>query len=284
MEVTLVKKMIFLIISLLALICFVYGQNHSIVTTKITVSSEQLPLSFHQYKIVHLSDLHNKLFGKKQRKLVNKVVSEKPNLIVFTGDLIDQKHGDVENSLTLLRELVNIAPVYFVTGNHEWWSGTFDSLEGKLIQIGVHILRNNGETIKEGDDTISLVGIDDPAMTAGTDHVIAEEAIIHALKEIKAESDYKILLSHRPELFDLYADYQFNVVLSGHAHGGQFRFPLIGGLVAPNQGFLPTYTTGAYTKEHTTMIVHRGLGNSIIPLRLFNRPEVIAITLEKGFE
>lgn len=270
------RKWLLIFIGFLGILCFFYFQNNAIGITKLTTSFSNLPPSFHQYKIVHLTDLHNKTFGNKQKTLVKKVANEKPDMIVFTGDLIDQKKGGEGNSLVLMSELVKLAPVYFVTGNHDWVSGDFSKLEKELESIGVHVLRNTIKTMDEGHETIQLVGIDDPI--SGND---PEKAINQALEGNEGE-EFTILLSHRPELFHLYTDYPFDLVFSGHAHGGQFRIPFIGGLVAPNQGFFPKYTSGKHTENNTTMIVSRGLGNSIIPLRIFNRPELMVVTLERN--
>jgi predicted MPP superfamily phosphohydrolase len=125
-----------------------------------------------------------------------------------------------------------------------------------------------------------MVGIDDPSMNEPfSEHGTAKEAISTSLEGIIEENPYKILLAHRPELFSLYSTFGIDLTLSGHVHGGQIRLPFIGGLSAPNQGFFPKYTSGTYESNHSVMVVNRGLGNSVIPQRLWNRPEVIALTL-----
>lgn len=256
-------------------------QNNSLVATETTIHSVHIPSNFDDYKIVQLSDLHSKSFGDNQKALVQKVTQTNPDAIVFTGDLVDSKRYEEEASLMLMHELIQIAPVYFVTGNHEWWSGKFSTLEKKLSDLGVNVLRNASEEISIGNEKIYFVGIDDPAQASEHDEekVIVEEAIVDSIQDLP-EDTFKILLAHRPEMFALYSDYEFNIVLAGHAHGGQFRIPLIGGLVAPNQGFFPKYTAGKHTLENTSMIANRGLGNSIIPIRLFNRPEIVVVTLK----
>lgn len=217
------------------------------------------------------------MFGQEQQKLVEKIVEEKPDLIVFTGDLIDYRKYDEIPSLTLMEKLVKIAPTYYVTGNHEWNSGKYDSLEQELLDIGVGVLRNQTVEIKRGHEHIFLSGVDDPAFEKNTEDTQLMEKF---LTGVDMQSDtFHILLSHRPELFSLYADDGFDLVFTGHAHGGQFRLPLIGGLVAPNQGLFPKYTEGEHQMGQTTMIVSRGLGNSIIPVRIFNRPEIVVVTL-----
>ena len=275
------KKLIYIMVGIVAFAYFVYFQNNSIVTSKTVIRSADIPNGFHQYKIVHLSDLHSKNFGRDQQILVRKVSQLKPNIIVFTGDLIDSNRVGDEASLILMKELTTIAPVYYVSGNHEWWSGTFSSLESSLNDLGVRVLRNEHDVVDKGNDKMYIVGIDDPAHGSKslTERERTEDVIVESIEGIEKDS-FTILLSHRPEMLDLYAASGFDIVFAGHAHGGQVRIPFIGGLVAPNQGFFPTYTAGKHELNQTVMVVSRGLGNSIIPLRLFNRPEIVEITLE----
>lgn len=277
-------KWLYFLIGLLLIISFFYFQNNSIVTSKFSIRSDNLPQNFNGYKIVQLSDLHSKSFGDDQSKLVEKVKKVKPDLIVFTGDLIDSDRYDEKPSLILMEKLVQVAPVYYVTGNHEWWSGKLNSLEDKLTSIGIKVMRNEAEEIAIEDEVIQIIGIDDPAngMESYADRTTTEENIKSAIEGIEEGDNFQILLSHRPEIFSLYSEYDFDVVFSGHAHGGQFRIPFVGGIIAPDQGFFPKYTSGKYNSSNTTMIVNRGLGNSIIPLRIFNRPEIVVATLNSA--
>jgi predicted MPP superfamily phosphohydrolase len=270
------KKWLIFTVIVLALVTFLYFENNAISITYLEVNSKKLPPSFSEYKIVQLSDLHSKSFGKDQKRLADKVKRLEPDVIVFTGDLVDSKRYNEGVSLALMEQLVQLAPVYYVTGNHEWWSGRYTSLEDKLIQLGVKVLRNTHETITKGSNEISIIGIDDPAIS--NENGIIERELQQTLEKVEPES-FKVLLSHRPEYFSIYSAYHIDLVFSGHAHGGQVRLPFIGGLVAPNQGAFPTYTAGKYENGQTVMVVNRGLGNSIIPQRLFNRPEIGVITL-----
>ncbi|MCM3616078.1 metallophosphoesterase [Sutcliffiella horikoshii] len=274
------RKWIYFLSGIALLIFFFYFQNNSIVISNYTISSDKIPPNFNGYKIVQLSDLHSKSFGNDQKNLVKKIKNLEPDSIVFTGDLIDSYRYDEETSLILMERLVQIAPVYYVTGNHEWWSGKFDSLEDKLKIIGVQVMRNKTEEITIGTDKIQIIGIDDPAnVEESYEETGKTEKNITDLIDIEGEDYFQILLSHRPEMFSLYDKYGFDIVFSGHTHGGQFRIPFVGGLIAPDQGFFPEYTSGKYTSDNTTMIVNRGLGNSIIPIRIFNRPEIVVVTL-----
>ncbi|MCU7667747.1 metallophosphoesterase [Bacillus thuringiensis] len=276
------KKLLYFFIGVILLICFCYFQNNYIVTTEYNYSSKKVPKSFDGYKIVQLSDLHGKSFGENQKHLMNKITKVKPNLIVFTGDLIDSNRYNEKNSLLLMEKLVQIAPVYYVTGNHEWRSGKFNSLETSLNDIGVHVMRDTYAEIQNGNHKMYLLGIDDPAHRneSYSEQSITEERIKSLNNAIKDENNIKILLSHRPELLSLYSRYNIDLEFAGHAHGGQFRIPFAGGLVAPNQGLLPEYTSGMHVKDNTTMIVNRGLGNSVIPIRIFNQPEIVVLTLK----
>lgn len=269
------KKMSYFIASLVILftIVFLYLENNMISVSYINLKYENLPDEFAGMKILHLSDLHSKSFGKNQEKLLRIIDESKPDLIAITGDIVDSYRYNEEPVMNLLKASVKIAPVYYVTGNHEWRSGSFNTLEKKIAEKNVSILRNQIVELKGQKDRLLIIGIDDPA---------SGNTVSNELLNLQANIDknaFKILLAHRPEYFDLYQSFDYDLILSGHAHGGQVRLPFIGGVIAPGQGLLPEYTSGTYTIENSTMVVNRGLGNSIIPQRLFNRPEVILITL-----
>jgi predicted MPP superfamily phosphohydrolase len=282
------KKRLFTIIPLaiIAVIVFLYFENNAIGITKYQLSSTKLPDGFDSYRIVHLTDLHSKSFGKDQNTITRKVKKLKPDLIVMTGDLVDSRRYNEEISLMLMRKMTEIAPVYYVTGNHEWGS-RLPSLAKGLRELGVHVMRNASELVKLGDGEIRIAGVDDPTFNHEGDGDV-DKMNAHlgaAFKDVDRSKDaFTILLSHRPELFAVYVQNQIDLTFSGHAHGGQVRLPFLGGLVAPGQGFLPKYDGGKYTEDSSTMIVSRGLGNSIIPQRLFNRPEVVLVELKKANE
>ncbi|QWH17761.1 metallophosphoesterase [Bacillus mycoides] len=274
------KRIILIIGILVGISIFLYLQNNLISITEVKITSSKIPSSFKGYKILQISDLHNKKFGDNQDILIQKVKSINPDIIAITGDLIDSKSYDAEISMQVIRELVKEYPVYFVTGNHEKWSGKYNSLEKKLKKQHVTVLRNEHVIIQKGGHEINLLGIDDPEFNTGDidEGSIVKDAIVKAKIETQPDR-YNVLLSHRPEFLEEYAEEKVDLVLSGHAHGGQVRLPFIGGLVAPNQGILPKYTAGLYEQQNTSMIVSRGLGNSIIPQRVFNRPEIVVVQL-----
>lgn len=261
---------------------FLYFENNSVVVTRIEIKNEKVPAEFNGFKILHLSDLHSKRFGQNQRILVTLIKKSRPDIIVFTGDLVDREHYDEKADVILLERAAEVAPVYYVTGNHEWWVGKFHVLEPNLVRAGVQVLRDDNTGITRKGQTIRVIGIDDVARdgSAYTMEAAARTRLDIAAKDLPGE-DFKILLAHRPELFSVYGEYDVDLVLSGHTHGGQIRLPFLGGLIAPNQGFFPKYTSGTHKFGNMTVVINRGLGNSVVPQRIFNRPEIILITLRK---
>ncbi len=186
---------------------------------------------------------------------------------------------DIDIAIKFVKEINNIAPIYFISGNHEAAINSYSKLKEKLEENKVIILDNKTEILKINESEINLIGIDDPRM-AHENTVVDSEIIKVELDNAKYDnSKYSIVLSHRPEVFNTYIEKEIDLVLVGHAHGGQIRIPFIGGVVAPNQGFFPKYTSGMFEENKTTMIVSRGIGNSILPFRINNRPELVVITL-----
>ena len=278
------KKFIFLAvvaIVLVALVIWIAWGNTALELNTYTVSSSKLPQSFDGYRIAHVSDLHNAEMGKDNEKLLTILRDADPDMIAITGDLIDSRSTNVEIALNFIREAVKIAPCYYVTGNHEARVNEYDELKSGMESAGVIVLEDAQTEISLDGDTITLIGVNDPSYQ--TDYLFGDsETVMNTkLEELHTENgEFTVLLSHRPELFDTYADHGLDLVLSGHAHGGQFRLPFIGGLVAPNQGLFPEYDAGIYTEGNTNMLVSRGIGNSILPFRINNRPEVILIELQ----
>ncbi|MDA2383662.1 metallophosphoesterase [Bacillus cereus] len=275
-----INRIVVIICIIVGVTIFLYLQNNLISITEVKITSSKIPSSFKGYKILQISDLHNKQFGDNQDVLIQKIKSIDPDIIAITGDLIDSKSYDAEVSMQLIREIVKKYPVYFVTGNHEQWSGKYNSLEKELKKYDVNVLRNEHVGIRKGEQEINLLGIDDPEFVTGNRD--EGNIIIDEIKKAKIEMQpdrYNVLLSHRPEFIMEYTNERLDLVLSGHAHGGQVRLPFIGGLVAPNQGVLPKYTAGLYVEQNTSMVVSRGLGNSIIPQRILNRPEIVVVQL-----
>ena len=256
--------------------------NNQIKLTEYIITSTKVPESFTCFEIAQVSDLHNAELGEENSKLLELLSEVEPHIIVLTGDLIDSRHTDIEIALDFAGKAAQIAPVYYVSGNHEARVPVYEELNMGLTGAGVTVLENQKVQITRNGESITLMGIQDPSFR--TDYLFgdAESISRQAISGLQNESDgFTVLLSHRPELFELYVDTGVDLVFSGHAHGGQFRLPFIGGLVAPNQGFFPKYDAGLFKKENTTMIVSRGLGNSIIPFRINNSPEIVVAELRK---
>jgi len=268
------KKLIVIILLILIATIFLYKQNNDIVITRMKITSSKIPEDFSGYKILQISDLHSKEFGKNQQSIVKKIIREAPDAIFVTGDSIDSKNYNEDVCIQLFSQIIEVAPIYFVTGNHEAWSNRFDEFEKRLKDVGVIVLRNNSQFIKEEDSNILVVGVDDPDFQGYSSMETQIDEMLTA-----NDGYYTILLSHRPELIKMYSENDIDLVFSGHAHGGQIRLPFIGGIVSPNQGWFPQYTSGIYHEDATSMIVSRGLGNSIIPQRIFNRPELVVVIL-----
>lgn len=264
-----------ILILIAALIAWAAIDSRNIDVTRFTVSGA--PEAFSGFKIVQISDLHNAEFGTDNQKLIDILKSEAPDAIVITGDLIDARRTNTEIAESFARRCMEIADCYYVPGNHEARLGdTYDAFESALIADGVNVLRNGSVRIRKEMDAIRIVGVDDPAFAKASDAITNLDAALEAL----SSDDFTILLAHRPELIDEYSKWGIDLVLSGHAHGGQIRLPGIGGLYAPGQGFFPRYTSGNYTMGDTEMIVSRGIGNSAFPLRVNDRPEVVIVTLK----
>lgn len=261
---------------LAALLIWIFWANKALVTSVIEVRSETLPEEFEGFRIAQVSDLHNTEFGEGNAKLFSLLREAGPDIIVVTGDLIDSRHTDVDAAVRFIEGACEIAPVYYVTGNHESRLD-FDSIAPRLSEAGAVLLRNEAAYIERDGERIMLAGIDDPAFVrTGGD---ALERAGQELAQLPEPEEFTVLLAHRPDLIATYAWYGPALVLSGHAHGGQVRLPLIGALYAPGQGFFPDYTAGLYEVGDTQMIVSRGLGNSLIPLRFNNRPELVLAVL-----
>ena len=259
---------------------FLWWGNNSLTVSSYTLTNPKIPDSFDGYRIVQLSDLHNKDFG---TKLTKKVKSLSPDIIVITGDLIDSRRTDISVAEKLITGLLPVAPVYYVTGNHESRIEEYSVLREMLEKKGVEVL--DGKTVKneKNGEMITLTGIDDVMFFGSGDLDERKIVFTDKLKKLAANKgeSFGILLSHRPEIMNIYADCGFDLALTGHAHGGQIRLPFVGGVLTPNQGFFPEYDAGVFKKDGLTMIISRGLGNSLFPFRIFNRPEIVVCELEK---
>lgn len=269
--------------AIVILFLMVVIDNVVIHTTYTRVTIKDLPDAFDDYRIVQVSDLHNNVYGRGQSILIGKIRQAKPDIIVITGDLIDRNTKNVDNAMMFVKGAVEIAPVFYVSGNHE--SGVkeeYRDLLRRMNEAGVTVLENENAVLVSEDEKINLAGIADPSFDwSASDAEVIDREISEALSKA-VRSRPVILLSHRPELIDIYSKNGIDLVLSGHAHGGQVRIPFFGPVYSPSQGFRPKYTSGLYSEGNTQMFVSRGMGNGIAPLRFNDGPELAVIILEKS--
>ena len=239
---------------LISLVFWIAWGNTALELNTYTVSGAGLPECFDGYRIAHVSDLHNTQMGKNHAKLLAMLQEAEPDIIAITGDLIDSRSTSVSIALQFVQEAVKIAPCYYVTGNHEARVTAYEELKADMRSAGVVILEDASVEISSGEESITLIGVNDPSLR--TDYLFGDaETVMEAtLSALHKDSDgFTVLLSHRPELFDIYASQDIDLVLSGHAHGGQFRLPFVGGVLAPNQGLFPQFDAGLYTAGNTNM-------------------------------
>ncbi len=213
--------------------------------------------------------------GENQKRLVEKVESLEPDLIVLTGDMVDSDVESIESHLAFLEVLTEDTPVYAVSGNHEYWSESSEVVRTVYDALGVSVLQETCTPFKDTAFPIELCGISDYEKFTGFQDYKA------TLPE-PANNRFNLLLAHRPVFFETYTALDYDLVLSGHAHGGMIRLPFTGGIYSPDQGLFPSYTSGPYKDNDTTMVVSRGLGNSVFPFRVQNRPEIVLLTLKSS--
>ena len=293
------KKYWFLILAvLIASVVWNVYWNSRITVHTYTHVNEDIPEVFDGLRVVQLTDLHSVRNEAQGQLVYETILEQKPDIICMTGDLVDSRYyasNGVEGerlTLGLMKELVKLAPVYYVYGNHEMIlldDPQKNAFKVALEKIGVQIINNEKlcYTREEGGDAIFIGGIQDPS-TLYKDYRYAflsnngerMEAMLDAVTVGVRNDDFFLLLSHRPEYLEMYDQYPVDLCLTGHAHGGQFRLPFVGGLYAPGQGFLPKYTAGLYATDDLEMYVGTGVGNSVIPFRIFNPPEILTIILK----
>ncbi|MGN1312150.1 MAG: metallophosphoesterase [Bacilli bacterium] len=274
------KVIITTIIIIILLGYYLYFQNTELQVSSYDIVDSRIPKKFNKYKIVQVSDFHNTKSNKLINDLVKEIKKQKPNVIVITGDLVDSRKTDIDVSINFIKRIKDIAPIYFITGNHEASISEYENLKVKLEKESVIILDNKTKVLEVADSKINLIGVNDPSMSYHPEATDSEKIKSELTESNYDKNSYSILLSHRPELFNTYVDNEIDLVLTGHAHGGQIGIPFIGGLVAPNQGLFPEYTSGTFKEENTSMIISRGIGNSIIPFRINNRPELVIVELK----
>lgn len=282
-----------------------YLVNQRVYVTTYEVFDEKIPESFDGYKMVQVTDVHSIRSTKQADYLYAKIVGENPDAIVVTGDLIDSEYYAKEQSdfesgisdkmpgqdtLDFIERFTENYYVYYVYGNHEMV--LLDDVDNNpfkvaLEEMGVIFLNNSGVEIAKGEDSIYLLGIQDPAtlykdknFATYDTHTERVQAMMKKVISLKEKELFTVVLSHRPEYFKEYVTYDADLFITGHAHGGQVRLPFVEGLYAPGQGFFPEYTSGLWEENHTAMIIGRGIGNAVQIPRIFNPPEIVTIILK----
>ena len=242
------------------------------------VASQKLPESFDGFKIVQLSDLHGAEFGEDGMGLVEKVKELEPDIIALTGDFVTDE-GDLAAVEKLAARLVKLCPVYFVSGNHEFGSGLAVKVRNILERAGVKYLSNEYLTISRGEDEILLGGVEDPLAYAD---MLSPDELAQKMNDAAPDA-FKILLGHRNYWMTEYPELPVDLIFCGHAHGGLIRIPGVGGLIGTDRRLFPDFDAGEYNNGRYTLIVSRGLGNSVSIPRIFNRPEIVCVELSSAY-
>lgn len=242
------------------------------------VKSQKLPESFDGFKIVQLSDLHGAEFGEDGMELVEKVKELEPDIIALTGDFVTDE-GDLAAVEKLAGRLTELCPVYFVSGNHEFGSGLAIKVRNILERAGVKYLSNEYLTISRGEDEILLGGVEDPLAYAD---MLSPDELAQKMNDAAPDA-FKILLGHRNYWMTEYPELPVDLIFCGHAHGGLIRIPGVGGLIGTDRRLFPDFDAGEYNNGRYTLIVSRGLGNSVSIPRVFNRPEIVCVELSSAY-
>ena len=242
------------------------------------VKSQKLPESFDGFKIVQLSDLHGAEFGEDGMGLVEKVEELEPDIIALTGDFVTDE-GDRAAVEKLAARLTELCPVYFISGNHEFGSGLAVKVRNILERAGVKYLSNEYLTISRGEDEILLGGVEDPLVYAD---MLSPDELAQKMNDAAPDA-FKILLGHRNYWMTEYPELPVDLIFCGHAHGGLIRIPGVGGLIGTDRRLFPDFDAGEYNNGRYTLIVSRGLGNSVPIPRVFNRPEIVCVELSSAY-
>lgn len=275
------RKNLIIIISSLAVfviaftVWMIWG-NVALTVSDYRVESDEIPEAFDGFRICQVSDLHNDELGEDSKRLIDAIKDREPDIILLTGDLIDRKRTNIDVAINFAEKAAEIAPTYYINGNHEAAiPEDYAVLKEKLVSVGVVVLENQSVTVERGGEYIKIIGLNDQNFG----YIQSNDELCELRGD---EGDFSILLAHRPTDFSQYATCDFDLVFSGHLHGGQFRLPFLGGLYAPSYGFFPEYDGGMYEREEGVLIVSRGVGNSSFPIRFNNPREIIIVELVKG--
>ena len=268
--------------SLALLYTQLYIDNTLIKVSKYEIKSDKIPKEFNNFKIVHLSDFHSYGIKKDNNKLLEKINDEHPNIIVMTGDMVNKYDRNFEKFLNLAETLSKKHDIYYIIGNHEvrLRKDDLSFIIQNLKNFGIKILSDEKITIMRKKDCINIYGVDIPLTYYKIINKPANvEEIINAVLNKCNEKEYNILLAHNPLYFEEYSKQNIDLTLSGHVHGGMIRLPFIGAILSPERKFFPKYSSGVYEINNKKLLVSRGLGHSKPGMRLFNKREIVSITL-----
>ncbi len=262
-----VSRRAFLIGGALAGMAYLYYQVKSVAVTKYDVSVRNLPASFDGFTILHLTDLHSKEYGSGQDRLLNLINQYDFDMVAITGDLVDKDNRQISPAINLIRGLPQ-KPVFFVPGNHEWWTNY--EIKEALLAEGVQILENANYKYSKGDEHIWIAGVDDP--------FLQQDDLDQAL-DGTGDAAPRLLLAHAPDIYPAAMRAGIDLVMVGHTHGGQVRLPFLGAIYVPGKGLFPQFDYGRYFSGLSTLVINGGLGESTLPVRINNRPEIVLLTL-----
>ena len=272
------KTAVLLVLTALLAAGFLLWGNCSLQTTETAHVSPALPPAFDGLRIVELADLHGRVFGRGSRRLLAAVRRAEPDLICIDGDLFDE-HTDLAMLPPLLRGLCAIAPVYYVTGNHEWRVPGLRGILAQMRACGVTVLQDDWRVLRRGEDALIVAGTDDPC---GPAERKTPAELIADIRADAGEAAFLLLLAHRNDQLPQWSALGVQAVLAGHCHGGVVRLPFVGGLFGTDRRLFPAWDAGLYRQGETALYVSRGLGYTNVHFRLFNRPEVAVIVLRQG--
>lgn len=272
------KTAVLLVLTALLAAGFLLWGNCSLQTTETALVSPALPPAFDGLRIVELADLHGRVFGRGSRRLLAAVRRAEPDLICIDGDLFDE-HTDLAMLPPLLRGLCAIAPVYYVTGNHEWRVPGLRGILAQMRTCGVTVLQDDWRVLRRGEDALIVAGTDDPC---GPAERKTPAELIADIRAEAGEAAFLLLLTHRNDQLPQWSALGVQAVLAGHCHGGVVRLPFVGGLFGTDRRLFPAWDAGLYRQGETALYVSRGLGYTNVHFRLFNRPEVAVIVLRRS--
>ena len=266
------KRIIAATIVLVIMVIIIFAINENLTVRYYEIDSNKIS---DKVRVAFVADLHSCYYGERQMELLDCIDEQQPDIIMLGGDIVDDRLPN-ENAVAVLKSLAEKYPCYYVSGNHEFWSGKIEEIKEMILGYGIIVLEGQSEAVTINGQPLTICGVDD----AEIGKVNFKQQIIRAKSQIDPAL-FTIFMSHRPEYIDTYVQYEFDLILSGHAHGGQWRIPgILNGILAPNQGLFPKYAGGKYDFKQQTFIVSRGLAReSTRIVRVFNPPELVIVDI-----